>query len=98
MKLKEVVRGLMIAANEDSEVGRLSCSAVVFVEVLHRAVFRWHGDAGEIVSIAHRLEVAADDEEVYAWPISALACGGHGGVDGVQDAVAAAFDGDAQAM
>lgn len=67
------------------------------MEIAHLAVFCGHGHAIEVVRVPHGLEVAANDQEVDAGPSFDLAGLLDRGVDGVEGAVAAAFDGQAHA-
>ena len=82
----------MIPSHKDRQVRRLSLARIVLVEIAHGAVFGRHAHAVEVVGIAHGLEVAADYQEVDAGPVFARAGFCDRGVDGVQGAVAAAFD------
>src|ERR1700761_4035071 len=61
-QLTHVSASLMVAADEDSEIGCLSFSGIVLVEVTHFAVFVWYGHSVEILSVTDGLEVAADDD------------------------------------
>lgn len=97
VEFEEVVAGFMVASDEDGEVGCHALAGVVFVEVAHLAILRWHAHTVEVVGIAYRLEVAADYEKIDTGPAFLLACFSHGGVDGVQSSMAAAFDGEADA-
>lgn len=53
----------MVAADEEGKVGRAAAAGVVFVEIADGAVFGGHGHGGQVVGVAHGLEVAADNEE-----------------------------------
>ena len=97
-QLKKVIARLVVPAHEHCEVRRFAGPRVVFVEVAHLAVFGRHGDAVKVVGVAHGLEVAANNQEVDAWPAFDLAGLGDRGVDCVEGAVAAAFDGEAHAV
>ena len=80
--------GFVVAADEEGQVGRDAGAGVVLVEVADGAVFGGDGHGGEVVAVAHGLEVAAHDEEVDAGPLVDEAGLGDGGVDGVEGAVA----------
>ena len=93
----------MIAANEESEVGRNAGSAVVLVEIADSSIFLWYGHAVEVIVIADclslldvsqlqsrgksDLEVAANDEEVNGPPIVDFTGLLDGGVYSVESAM-----------
>lgn len=88
----------MVAADEEGQVGRGAGAGVIFVEVADGAVFGGDGHGGEVVAVAHGLEVAADDEEVDAGPLVDEAGLCDGGVDGVECAVALRKTGEVRGM
>ena len=72
----------MVAAHEEGKVGRAAAAGIVLVEIADGAVFGRHGHGGQVVGVAHGLEVAADDEQGDAVePVVELAGFGDGGVD-----------------
>jgi len=90
--------GFVVAANEEGQVGRNVGAGVVLVEVADGAVFGGDGHGGEVVAVAHGLEVAADDEEIDVGPVVDEAGLCDGGVDGVEGAVALKGAGEVRGM
>lgn len=87
-QLAQVRAGFVVAADEEGQEGRDAGAGVVFVEVADGTVFAGHGHGGQVVAVAHGLEVAADDEEIDAGPLVDEDGFCDGGVDGVEGAVA----------
>ena len=72
---------------------RVLKSQLLLVKRVHALVLLWHGHAGEIGAVAHRLEVAAAQQEVHLDTIL-LFQEPDSFVDLVQFSVAASFHGD----
>lgn len=88
VQLRQMGRSLVVAPDEDGQVGGLAGAAVVLVVVAQGAVLGGHGHDLDIVAVADGLEVAADDEQVDAGPLALGAGFLDGGVDGVESSMA----------
>lgn len=87
VELPQVRGGLVVAGDEDGEVGSGLGAAVVLVEITEHAILGGDGHDFDIVAVARGLEVSADDEQVDAGPAAGLTCRVHGGVDRIECAV-----------
>lgn len=84
VELPEVRARLVVPADEDGQVGGLLLAPVVRREVAQLPVLGRHRHDGDVRRVAHGLEVAADDEQVYVVPAPRLAGHVDGGVHGVE--------------
>lgn len=87
VQLSQVGGGLVVASDEDGQVGGLASAAVVLVKIAEGAVLGGHGHDLDVVAVADGLKVAANDDEVDAGPIAS----GAGLFDGVVDWVESAM-------
>lgn len=88
VQLPQVATGLVVPADKDSQVWSTSLAGVVLVEIADYAVLGGTGHDVQILHVAHRLEVSADDEEIHARPFVDFAGPAYGVIDGIESAVA----------
>ena len=78
----------MVSTYEYCEVRCYSGTAVVFVEVCHHSIFRWHCSDIEVISISDSLKVTTDDEEVNSVPAFGPTAFFYRGIDGMKGSMA----------
>lgn len=78
----------MVPADKDSQVWSPPLAGVVLVEIADYAVLGGTGHDIQVLHVAHRLEVSADDEEIHTGPFVDFAGPAYGVIDGIESAVA----------